>query len=191
MMTSDNNPFSIEVIRQGWLDGADPHADLCSHGTARIVIGGAEIAGAETDVGISESALSLMRTVFADRDSSTETERLILAGTGALLMMGSPEGVDWNVRHDGDVVMLSDVVRYPTLNEADAVRYGDLEVAVPLSVYAAQIGRFAEQAKHLFEGVDKVIPDSYDRADYEAFWSEYDSLLTRVLDAAGSTGSKG
>ena len=48
------------------------------------------VADGTEEVGISESALGLLRTLDSDRASHEEDDRLIMHGCGAILMMGCP-----------------------------------------------------------------------------------------------------
>ncbi|MDP9258904.1 MAG: hypothetical protein M3Q31_20485, partial [Actinomycetota bacterium] len=130
--------FRIDLLEQGWLDGCEAESDLCSHGRLRIVIGQRTVADGELDVGISESALALLRTLDQDRRSAEKQERLIFHGCGAILMMGCPIGIDWDVVHDGDVVRLRNVI------VCDGTAAGDerdrhLSIDVPATEYREQV----------------------------------------------------
>jgi hypothetical protein len=115
MASSD---FQIEILEQDWLRGGEAEDDLCSHGRIRLVIGGQVIATGELgphEYGISESALALLRTL--ERDHSPKhpvAERLVFHGSGLILMMGCPIGIDWTVKHKRGRIHISDVVRYDT-----------------------------------------------------------------------------
>jgi len=182
--------FEIEITNQGWLDqnnpdlGYDPVLiDRCSHGGIRLTIGGQVIASGdvEDEYGISESALALLRTLESDHSSERPVaERLIFHGCGATLMMGCPVGIDWTVSHVEGQVRISDVVRYDTVNEAEAVHFAGLAAELSEDQYRRQIVSFAERAKEPFEGITKQIADDYEQEAYEEFWSEYDARLRRA-----------
>ena len=89
--------------------------------SARVVIGGAVIAsGDDGDYGISEGGLALLRTLDQPHTADHPiAEHLIPHGCGTMLMMGCPIGLDWEVRHRGDDVLLSNVIAYPTTAESD------------------------------------------------------------------------
>ena len=178
--------FQIEITEQGWLGTPngdyDPAVvDLCTHGDIRLVVGGEIIAagGGGDGYGISEAALGLLRTVGSDyeRTEDPDGDRLIPHGCGTTLMMGCGIGIDWSVRHLGDQVRLSEVVRYDSADGANAIRYPGLEVQVASSDYGAEIVAFAEHAKEPFQGLKKSFSDRRDRREYKAFWKEYEQLL--------------
>jgi hypothetical protein len=178
--------FQIEITKQGWIatqrDDYDPVIhDLCTHGDVRLIIGGGVVAAGDGgEYGISEAALGLLRTIHSDRSSPVAEsfpDRLIPHGCGTILMMGCPIGIDWSVTHDGDFVSISDVVRYDSTDDADAVQYRGLEVQIANDDYRAEVVAFARCAKEPFEGIEKSFFDDEDRIDYVRFWGEYDRLL--------------
>jgi hypothetical protein len=97
-----------------------------------------------------------------------------------LLMLSCPIGIDWSVTHVSGTVRLSHVVRYDTLDEAEAVRFPEIAVELAEHEYRAQVVAFAAKARELFEGIEKVFGDDLDRRDYEAFWKEYEERLGRA-----------
>lgn len=133
----------------------------------------------ERDYTISTSALALLRTLESDRlPERPVAERLVLH-CGMLFMQSCPIGIDWRVSHRGTRVRLSDVVRYDSTSESQAVHFPGLAVELDEDEYRRQVVAFAESAKQLFEGVDKE-PD-IDRELYEEFWQEYDRRLGRPV----------
>jgi hypothetical protein len=170
--------FRIDLLEQGWLDGCEGESDPCSHGRLRIVIGQRTVADGELDLGISESALALLRTLDQDRRSAEEQERLILHGCGLILMMGCPIGIDWDVEHDGDVVRVRNVV------VCDGTAAGDerdlhLSVDVPATEYREQVVALAEAVEHFFAASPhKAFDDSFDGEQYADFWREFEARLT-------------
>ena len=184
--------FQIEIVTQGWLGDQKPEYDpaqhdLCSHGDIRLVIGGRVIApGDEGEYGISESALALLRTVESDHSPERPVaERLVPHGCGLILMLSCPIGIDWSVSHVGARVRLHDVVRYDSVDETQTLRFPGLAVELERDEYCREVVAFAEQAKQLFVGVEKVFEDGlfeddFDRQQYEEFWAEYDQRLTRL-----------
>ncbi len=175
---SSGTPFDIKIEHQGWLDGSSPEGDACTHGRIRLIIGGVAIAAGEGPLGISESALALLRTMESDHcPTKPVAERLIFHGCGAMLMMGCPIGIDWVVTHLGkELVQISDVVWYPQTNEENAIRYTDLSVVLPLADYRAKVLAFAIEAMKPFQGTVKHFEDEYSQAEYDDFWREYKAL---------------
>ena len=183
--------FEIEIKAQGWMGdyGPEPKTevaaiDLCSHGAIRLTIGGEVITAGDEDAreyGISESALALLRTLEADHSPEQPVaERLLFHGCGTFLMMGCPIGVDWAVSHAAEVVRITDVVRYDTVDEFEAVRFYGLAVDVPEGEYRSQVVAFAQSAKQPFAGVTKNIADDYEQRMYDEFWQEYEARLARA-----------
>ncbi len=183
--SSVNNSFQIEIIEHGWLDDTLPEDDICSHGRLRIVIGDQVIIPIANDTdhrpyGISESALALLRTLEGDHSQEQPVaEQLVFHGCGARLMSGCPIGINWRVEHRADYAVISNVVRYDSTNEDDAVHFSGLVVEVPEAQYRQQIVAFAMHAQEPFITVTKVFNDDFDEERYQEFWSEYNALLIR------------
>lgn len=143
-------------------------------------------AGTE-DYGISESALAMLRTLESDHsqekpatDNWPSGSRLVFHGCGTILMMGCPIGMDWKVEHlSGDRVRLSDVRRFDTTSDTDVVTFPGLAVDIEKHEYREVVTHFAQEARQLFNGVTKRIPEDQDRQQYERFWTEYDALLAK------------
>jgi hypothetical protein len=173
--------FSIEVIEQGWAAPDAGDDDLCSHGRIRLVIGGATIldGGPDAEVGISESALALLRTLDNDHTPSEPVaEQLILHGCGLIPMLGCDIGVDWDVHHDGDQVHLSNV----RVDDGSNVRVDDgpgrgIAATLTRSEYEGALLAFADEATRPFTGVTKRITGEFERDEYQAFWGEYNQIL--------------
>jgi hypothetical protein len=183
--------FEIEITKQGWIDpelGLDEApGDLCSHGDIRLEIGGQVIVSGEAEPGevadwwtISTSALNLLRTLESNHSPDRPIANRLILHCGMILMMGCPIGVDWSVRHLGRAVLLAHVVRYDTVNEAEAVRFPGLVVEVEEDAYRREVVRFAETAKQPFVGTEKT-PADWEQDLYEEFWREYDDRLNRAL----------
>jgi len=168
-----NPSFGIEIVEQGWIAPDAGDGDLCSHGRIRLLIGGTTIldGGPDDEVGISESALALLRTLNADHAPDAPiAEKLIFHGCGLMLMMGCYIGVDWEVRHDGDRVRLSNV-------SVDEGPSRDIAATLGRDEYERVVLAFAQEATHPFLGLTKRITDDFDRERYEAFWDEYNEIL--------------
>jgi len=180
--------FEVEIVEQGWLKG-DAHYDvvaydLCSHGDIRLVIGGEVISAGdrgEQKYGISETALALLRTLEADHSvDAPVAEQLVMHGCGTILMTTCPVGIDWSVSHIGGHVRIANVVRRDTVAAPDEVLFPGLTAEIDEAGYRRQVIAFADRAKELFAGIDKLLEDDFDRREYEGFWREYEGLLQRA-----------
>jgi hypothetical protein len=87
---TDPHSFALEILEQGWLEGASAERDLCSHGRLRLVIAGLTIADEH------ERSRSAADAGIRSRREHPVAERLIFHGCGAILMMGCPIGIDWS-----------------------------------------------------------------------------------------------
>lgn len=144
----DEPAFRIRIVEQRWAAVPD---DFRSVGRIDLVIGGQQIlTNADGEFGIGEAALALLRTLEFDYDPEEEQWKQVLHGCGLTPMIGCPIGADWRVRHDDDIVVISDVVRFPTKWEADQVSFGDLTVKVLFSDYEREVTAFARNARSMF-----------------------------------------
>ena len=173
--------FSIQILRQGWLQGVPAEKDLCSHGRIRLEIGGQPITSGDEEFGISESALALLRTLLSDHTAAHPmAERLIPHGCGTLLMLGCGLGVDWSVLHQGETVALGNVVRYDGAGATQAALFPDINVVLNEAEYASQIVQFALEARRPFEGQIKDTSDEDVPGEFAEFWKEFDHILVKV-----------
>lgn len=174
--------FELEILRQGWIDAEVEEHDLCSHGAIHLQIGGEVIVtGADGEYGISEGALALLRTLSSEHSPDQPVaERLIPHGCGAILMMTCPIGVDWELRHVGERVSISNVTVYPTTATTDAISRPEAATDLPRDEYRRVVVGFARKAKTLFDDFGpKLIDDEWDRQQYVEFWTEFDALMAR------------
>jgi hypothetical protein len=165
--------FSIEIVEQGWIAPDAGDEDLCSHGRIRLVIEDETIldGGPDFEVGVSETALALLRTLDSDhtRDAPV-AERLVFHGCGLILMLGCDIGVDWEVHHDGDQVHLSKVC-------VDDGPAQNIATTLTRNEYEGALLAFADEATRPFRGVTKRITGEFERDQYQAFWGEYNQIL--------------
>lgn len=175
--------FSIQILRQAWL-GDDATHDLCSHGELDLKIDGRHIScddqlGEDWSYGISEAALGLLRTLkYQHTLRHRVAQCLIPHGCGTILMMGCNLGIDWNVRHQDGMVCVNNVVRYDSNDVSKAVEFPDISIQIPWKLYAEQVVAFAVEAKAFFQGIEKDKSSETIDGEYDAFWSEYDHLLS-------------
>ncbi|MGI9585169.1 MAG: hypothetical protein ACR2N7_06215 [Acidimicrobiia bacterium] len=182
----DQSGFRIRIVEQGWRNPDVPE-DFRSIGLINLVIGGQQILTADDDqFGISEAGLALLRTLEFDYDPDEERWKPIPHGCGLLVMMGCPIGAHWRVRHDGDIVAISDVVHFPTASETDQVSFGDLTVKVPFSEYENEVVAFARNARTMFgaapfpdhQNIEFLTMDDH-IAPWRDFLDEYDHRLAQ------------
>src|SRR4051812_22498193 len=124
--------FKLEIRKQGWLadfleGGASAPVripsdwtvhfvdDGCSHGSIYCEIGGVQVSASQPEYGISQSALALLRSIDADsvafEGAPLGGEFVLCHGCGYPLGLGCTNfGTNWVVRHEGDHVVLSDVM---------------------------------------------------------------------------------
>lgn len=178
--------FNIKIKSQHWLDQKYANQDLCSHGNIELNIDGTIITSPDIDEewGISESALALLRTVRYDHPSKVPSKKedipsvdcLIYHGCGAILMLGCPISINWDVKHNGNKVTLNNFIKCPTTNDSDVIKYPDIDITLDINEYASEIVNFAKKAMGLFDE-KKDIDDEYDKLLYTEFWREYNELL--------------
>lgn len=177
-----NKLFEVKILNQKWLDFEDAdRLDLCSHGSVFLKVNDIEmLSDQDGDWGVSETALSLLRSANFDYPEKGKDNTVIFHGCGTILMMGCPIRITWNTKHKEGHVFLDDFKKFPTTNEKNVVMYPKISVKLRESEYASIIYDFASQAKSLFEGTKKVIEDGFDRTTYENFWNEFNELLEMV-----------
>lgn len=179
--------FQIRIVDQGWIN-PDLTEDFRTVGLLDLVIGGQQILTPDDgqELGISETALGLLRTLDAYYDPEEESWKQVPHGCGLCLMMGCPIGVQWRVHHDGDTVVISDVVRFPTTTDSDQLTFGDRPVRVPFIDYEREVVAFARHARSMFgdgpfsEEDGLLFLNEVDEwAPWSDFFDEFDRLLAR------------
>lgn len=169
--------FRLEFSRLHWLARGPEEADLCAHGHALVQIGDELLVRPTEDDGwsLSASSLYLLRTLRRDhRPSSSVAEHLLPCcgfsmwpGDGdEVLIIGCPNGVDWQVEHTpGGVTLTSSQGSSATL---------------PSTEWRGAVIRVADQVRAFYDAsLPKRLPeDDYDRRGYEQFWQEWMRLRT-------------
>lgn len=170
--------FRLEFSRLHWL-GETPEEDLCAHGAALVRIGDELLVHPAEDDGwtLSASSLYLLRTLRRDhRPLSSVAEHLIPCcgfsmwpeDRDEVLIIGCPNGVDWQVEHTvGGVKLTTSQGSTVTLHPTD---------------WRSAVLRVADQVRAFYEAsLSKCLPeDDYDRRGYEQFWQEWMRLRTAV-----------
>jgi hypothetical protein len=181
--------FEIGIVTQGWIDEDTTHAqiDLCSHGQIRLVFDGHTIESGDrgNDYTISTSALALLRTVESDHSPDRPVATRLVLHCGMLSLLSCPIGIDWSISHLDGRVRLADVVRYDSVDVTEATHFQGLTLELFEPDYRRAVVAFADEARTFFAGAAKAIEDDGDRAEYAAFWQEYDERLERARSASG------
>ncbi|MEP7159016.1 MAG: hypothetical protein ABI797_06280 [Chloroflexota bacterium] len=174
-MTSD---FALELISQKYMSAQD----FSAHGSIQVVIGDVVVTSDEPEYGITQSALSLLRTLENnrpddDRDNTPLEEGFLLChDCGFPISFGCGNfGTNWEVRHEGEHVILTN----PLLLDGSHVKTFDVGARISLAAYVRQIVPFASEARRVYfaDGAQQAseIPD-FDKR----FWAEFDERLARA-----------
>jgi hypothetical protein len=171
--------FEIEITEQHWL--GEPHEqshDGCSHGGVRASIAGTVVTSDDLDYGISQSALSLLWTLEHDHNRFEPMGRgyLLCHGCGYPDVFGCGTfGTDWSVRHEGEIVVLSE----PTRIDASETTF-DIQARVSVVDYTLQVVAFAETARafYIAAGPRQIAP--VEQEFHDQFWAEFDDRLGRA-----------
>jgi hypothetical protein len=185
--------FRLEIVEQHWLAPTpngryeDGSVDACSHGTIRCEIGGVEVATADPDYGIFQSAVQLLRTLEHDRkdgvtenvgDSPFEEGLLLCHSCGYPLGFGCTNfGTNWDLCHESDFAIISNI---------DTIGRGipkDLEVRIPLATYRREIASFAREARTFYWSDGPRTPEDWELEFHNSLWFEFDSRLKRAEGA--------
>lgn len=176
--------FEIEITDQHWL--GEPHEqshDGCSHGGIRAAIAGSVVTSDDTDYGISQSALSLLRTLEHDhrRVEPVSPGYLLCHACGYPDIFGCGNfGTDWVVRHNGASVLLSEPSHFDS--ESGETKF-DVQAAVPIVDYRGQVLAFAEVPRAFYMTAGPRQLERWEQESHHKFWTEFDSRLGRA--AAG------
>ena len=142
------NSFKLEILSQDWMSPGD----FSSHGRINAVIGGTVVSTTEPVYGITQSALSLLRSLERDHPPDNVLDELPIAGyllchdCGYPLGLGCDNfGTDWRVQHDRGDVILSDVRMF-----GSGSRRIDIEARVPIAEYRRKIVWFAREARRFY-----------------------------------------
>lgn len=165
-MDASGKRFSIDFDNIGWLEGLenDP-SDCCAHGDAVVHIGGETFTYYAT---LSATALYLLKSLKEDHGAYEEEQFLPCCGfsifekgdgSGDVVILGCPNGVDWDLEHDGDTVILT------TDSGARTI--------VPFEDYRFEVLRFVDEVEAFYESQPPRRPSDDDASAYQAFWNEW------------------
>ena len=177
--------FELKLLSQNWI-GEDPdyRYDLCTHGKIYLKIG-ENIISDENDEEwtVSTTSLGLLRSIIPDDE--TEEAYAKIYHCGMLTMASCPISIDWTVRHDGNVVVISELWKQPTINLKDGICYlNDYQtVIVEKAAYIREILNFADSvAEFMNRFPAKVLEDKIDKILYNSFLNEFKSLRARARE---------
>ncbi len=172
--------FELEITDQHWL--GEPHEqshDGCSHGGIRAVIAGTVVTSEDTEYGISQSALSLLRTLEQDHSPAEPVSGgyLLCHGCGYPSHFGCGNfGTDWVVHHDDGMVLLSQPSHFDA--QAGETKF-DVRAAVPIADYRRQVLAFAEVARAFYLAAGPRQIEGWEQVLHHKLWREFDSRLLR------------
>lgn len=159
--------FHIDVRDLCWIKGAaDDPEDLCLHGQAVAVIGEETF---EYEATVSAAALYLLKSLTEDHIIYHDNQLLPCCGFFLIAnedltqvdISGCPNGVDWSVIHEGNMVKL--------ITETEKT------TCVTIEEYRDEVFAFADKIEEFYKKCQpKILPeDPFDRDGYTAFWNEW------------------
>ena len=176
--------FELQITRQHWLGEPDDQShDACSHGGIRAVISGTVVTSDETEYGVSQSALALLRTLERDHSPGDRVNDgyLLCHGCGYPIVFGCGNfGTDWVVHHEGEEVVLSQPRHIDSVTSKDF----DIQVRVRKADYRRQVVSFAQAARAFYLSVGPRSVQDWEQHMHDQFWAEFDERLNRANAAA-------
>lgn len=170
--------FSIEITDHKWIcDNPDDPQDLCSHGCVTLRYGDKILA--EENVSTSASALMLMRSLEGGHIPNPKGPPQLLPCCGHtmwpqedsddVLLLGCPSGIDPEVRHVGEMIVL-------TFKDG-------IKVKISREEYASAVLEFVHVVEDFYAACSpKILPDDdFERRGYELFWSEWRRRKKRLF----------
>ena len=165
-MAVGKKAFSIGFDNIGWLEGLeDDPGDYCAHAHAMAHIGDETF---EYEATVSATALYLLKSLSEDHHAYKEEQFLPCCGfnifekndgSGDVAVLGCPNGLDWDLVHSGDKVIIT------TGSGAETV--------VPLDEYREEVLAFADKVEAFYDSQPPREPAEDDAAAYRAFWEEW------------------
>lgn len=170
--------FSIEITDSKRIcDNSDDPQDLCSHGHVTLRYGDKILA--EENVSTSASALMLMRSLEGGHIPNPKGPPQLLPCCGHtmlpqedsddVLLLGCPSGIDPEVRHFGEMIVL-------TFKDG-------IKVKISREEYASAVLEFVHAVEDFYAACSpKILPDDdFERRGYELFWSEWRRRKKRLF----------
>ena len=176
--------FALHITNQHWLGEREEQArDGCSHGGISAVIGGTRVTSDKLEYGISQSALSLLRTLEQDHTPSDRVNGsyLLCHGCTYPTHFGCPNfGTDWVVRHEDGTVFLSQPLYVDSV--AGDTEF-DVQARVTIEHYRREVAAFAETARSFYFSAEPRALEEWEQDLHEQFWAEFDERLERARSA--------
>jgi hypothetical protein len=183
--------FELKLLSQYWINGSTQLYgeidDTTSHGDISLKINGVEISGcdqAESDLGINQSAVSLLKSIFNDHQPD---EHGPIFYHGCSIITTCPNRIiDFAVVHTDNHVKLDRFKVSGIDFDQSMKKYIDeISITIPTVTYAAQILPFAEQSLDFLSAPNRGI-NAYDSTyNWEAsvfaqLRMEHQDLLDRL-----------
>ncbi len=170
--------LSITPCNLRWLETEIESHDLCCHGGVTISTAGSVLVDqANANWTLSAAALYLLRTLEADHVVEPKVcdhmfpccghVFIPVENGGGVVVVGCPNGFDFDVRHCADGVRLR-------FEGAD-------EVLVPEAEWRSAVIRFADIIERFYASSDEKTPQ-VDADGYRAFWLEWRDRRARAID---------
>lgn len=176
--------FALHITDQHFLgEGEEQARDGCSHGGISAVIAGTHVTSDSVDYGISQSALSLLRTLEQDHTPSERVNDsyLLCHGCAYPTHFGCPNfGTDWVVRHEDSTVVLRQPVHVDIV--AGDTEF-DVQARVPIEHYRREVVALAESARSFYFSAEPRALEDWEQDLHAQFWAEFDERLERARSA--------
>ena len=171
-----SNKFSLKIFDLFWLgDEKDYHEDFCLHGRVQAIIGDEILDdGLNDDLDewtVSAGAFRMLQSIYSDHYSGKEEHLLPCCGhfmfindkMDELAILGCPNGIDWNIKHIGNDVVLKSAK-------------GTM-VTLPLEEYKGVIFDFADAIEDVYKkSAPKKLHEECEQKAYERFWQDWHKL---------------
>jgi hypothetical protein len=161
--------LTLHVSKLRWIQGAaDDPQDLCAHGDVDMRINGVPIAGLTAyECTVSAAALYLLRSLSHPHRRTLDPHLFPCCGFSmyetsepdAVLIFGCPNGVDFDVRHERDSVVIAPV--------------GGAEHRIDAGAWRESVYQFADQVASFYQASSPKQPSDEDRAGFRAFLREW------------------
>ena len=165
-MKDDKKIFSIGFDGIGWLEGLeDDPGDCCAHAHAVAQIGDETF---EYYATVSATALYLPKSLKKDHSAYREEQFLPCCGfniyekddgTDDVVILGCPNGIDWDLVHAGDEVIIT----------TDS----GMVTTIPFAEYREEALRFADKVEAFYSDQPPRRPPEDEAQAYKAFWEEW------------------